>query len=180
MKKPLLQGAACLIGLLLLGSCYFTIEDDDGAGGPIISEPYYSYYEPVYMTREELKESIGTEAPRELGNVGKIWRSNNMLYINERYEGIHIIDNTNPANPQPVGFITIPGNIDMAAKGHMLYADSGPDLVAIDISNPENIRVADRSENTFLTSIITDPSGWQYLVNQGEDKFIVGFKIREE
>src|SRR5690606_23438324 len=46
------------------------------------------------------------------------------------------IDNRNPESPLKVGFIEIPGNIDMAVNGDILYVDSYLDLVGIDISNP--------------------------------------------
>lgn len=59
------------------------------------------------------------------------------MYINERFEGIHVIDNRDPSSPQNVAFLDIPGNIDLAVNGDALYADSYVDLVTIDISNPK-------------------------------------------
>jgi hypothetical protein len=35
----------------------------------------------------------------------------------------------------------LPGNVDIAVKGTMLYADFYSDLVAIDISDPKNAKV---------------------------------------
>ena len=59
-------------------------------------------------------------------------------------KGIHILDNTTPANPKNVAFIDIPGNMDLAVKGDILYADLYTDLVTLDISNP--LKVAVRSD----------------------------------
>ena len=54
-------------------------------------------------------------------------------------KGIHVIDNSNPSSPKNIAFIDIPGNIDLAVKGNMLYADLYTDLVTLDISNPLNV-----------------------------------------
>ena len=42
----------------------------------------------------------------------------------------------------------MPGNVDMAVKG-MLYADSYVDLLAVDISDMDNIREVKRIEDAF-------------------------------
>ncbi|HHN47860.1 MAG TPA: hypothetical protein ENN08_02830, partial [Bacteroidales bacterium] len=51
-------------------------------------------------------------------------------------QGIHVVDNSNPASPQIISFIAIPGNYDLAIRGNILFADSYIDLVALDISDP--------------------------------------------
>ena len=48
-----------------------------------------------------------------------------------------------------MGFIEIPGNVDMAIKDDILYADSYIDLVAIDISNVTNPIEVKRVEDVF-------------------------------
>ena len=66
-------------------------------------------------------------------NPGKIYFKEGYIFINEELKGIHVIDNRNPENPQNIGFIEIPGNVDIAIKNNTLYADSYIDLGAIDI-----------------------------------------------
>ena len=82
-------------------------------------------------------------------NPGKIYFKDNLLYINELNEGIHVVDNTDPASPQIMAFIEIPGNYDIAIRGNILFADSYIDLVALDISDPNNPVEIDRLENAF-------------------------------
>ena len=48
-----------------------------------------------------------------------------------------------------MGFIEIPGNMDMAIKNNILYADSYIDLVAIDISNVTSPIEVSRVEDVF-------------------------------
>jgi hypothetical protein len=87
--------------------------------------------------------------PVEIDTTGKIYVKDSYLYINELYDGIHVIDNTDPSSPERIAFIPIPGNVDMAIKGTTLYADSYVDLVAIDIADPLNAVEVARIEDAF-------------------------------
>lgn len=109
----------------------------------------YTYFKPIYTTAEDIRASFEFRQPEEIHFPGKIYLLGNYLFVNEIGEGIHVIDNTDPASPRKVGFINIPGNHDMAAKGNILYADSYIDLLAIDISNLEDIKIAKRMEGVF-------------------------------
>lgn len=109
----------------------------------------YTLYEPVYLPFEELRASVEMQAPKEIKEAGKIYIIDKYLLINEPNEGIHIYDNADPSAPRNISFINIPGNVDMAVKGNILYADSHIDLVAFDISNPANIVQVGRVENMF-------------------------------
>lgn len=109
----------------------------------------YTYMKPVYTTTEALRSAFEILPPQHIETPGKIYFLNNYLFINEPNEGIHIIDNTDPANPVNISFINIPGNFDLAAKGHILYADSYIDLLALDISDVHNVKEVKRIENVF-------------------------------
>jgi len=89
------------------------------------------------------------EPGKPLDNPGKIYLYGDYLLINEPQKGIHIIDNTNPSSPQPVHFINIPGNVDLAINTNILYADSYVDLLAFDIGNLANIQMVQRVEDVF-------------------------------
>jgi hypothetical protein len=101
----------------------------------------YTYFQPVYKTTAEIRANIKSNAPKAVTNPGKIYIKGNYIFLNEVNKGIHIIDNTNPASPKNFAFIDIPGNVDIAVKGNIMYADFYTDLVAMDISNPLNIVV---------------------------------------
>ena len=104
---------------------------------------------PVYMAYDDLRDAVKRTTSRELVNPGKIYFKDGYIFINESLKGVHIINNTDPRNPQNIGFIEIPGNADIAIKENTLYADSYIDLVAIDISNLNNIREVSRIEKVF-------------------------------
>jgi hypothetical protein len=109
----------------------------------------YTIHEPVYKTTAEVRANIKSNSPTPLQNPGKIYIRGQYIFLNEIDKGIHIIDNSHPAQPKNVAFIDIPGNVDLAIKGDMLYADLYTDLVAIDISNPLNVSVKKIVENVF-------------------------------
>lgn len=99
----------------------------------------YTWFEPVYKTRAEVRANIKSAAPRQVKAPGKLFVIGNYIFLNEINKGIHVINNGNPAAPVNIGFIDIPGNVDLAVKGNTLYADLYSDLVALDISNPLSV-----------------------------------------
>ena len=86
------------------------------------------------------------------------------LFINEYGKGIHVIDNSNPSNPEKVAFYEIMGNVDMAISGNVLFADSYIDLLAIDITDIENPVEIDRIENVF-PEIVPEGELWYPVCN---------------
>jgi len=109
----------------------------------------YVYYEPVYSTVEEIRAGVSLLSPQPVHAVGKIYFKDGIMYLNEPGQGIHIINNQNPANPVPLNFLKIPGNYDLAIKGNTLYADSYVDLVAFDVSDLSAIQEVNRIGGVF-------------------------------
>ncbi len=109
----------------------------------------YTWFEPVYKTTAEVRANIKTSAARDVKAPGKLYVIGNYIFLNEINKGVHVINNTNPAAPVNTGFIEIPGNIDMAVKGNILYADLYTDLVALDISNPLQVIKTKIVDNVF-------------------------------
>ncbi|SDM20448.1 hypothetical protein SAMN05421823_11198 [Catalinimonas alkaloidigena] len=106
-------------------------------------------YKPVYLRRSQLESSIRLEEPRDLKNLAKIYYKEGFLFITEQYEGVHLIDNRNPAQPQKLAFLRVYGSVDLAMKGHTLYVDNAVDLVAIDLSEVEQPRIVSRVRHAF-------------------------------
>jgi hypothetical protein len=133
------------LGSTLLGACtndWDEIQQREAFPGKVKG------LRPVYMSKEEMSK-IESGNVQDLKNPGKIYVRGHFLFINERGKGIHIIDNKDPVNPDPVSFIHIYGNVDMAVTGNFLYADNGPDMVTLDITDPYNVKVLKRIENIF-------------------------------
>jgi hypothetical protein len=109
----------------------------------------YTYFEPVYTTKAEVKASIALKGPQPIINAGRIYFKDGILFINESGKGIHIIDNHDPSHPMPLSFLNIPGNFDLSIIRSTLYADSFVDLISFDISNLQDIKEIGRMEGLF-------------------------------
>jgi hypothetical protein len=103
---------------------------------------------PVYISKAQAY-TITIESPRTMDNPGKIYIMGSYLFIVERSEGVHVIDNSNPSSPVKLKFIGIPGVIDVAVKGHTLYADNITDLLTLDISDVNNITLDKRIKDVY-------------------------------
>jgi hypothetical protein len=124
---------------------FFVLIAIQGSSG----DDYYDYYA-VYMDRTNLEKSVsyietGIEVT-EMKNPGKIYYRHPYLFINEKYKGVHVIDNTDPVKPVEKGFIVAPGCLDMAVKGNIIYLDNAVDMVSFDLSTKE---VTKRITNVF-------------------------------
>jgi len=100
--------------------------------------PVRDSYTPVFMHRDVLEKSVSyIPGARDMVRTGKIYFRAPYIFINERYKGVHVINNSNPARPVKEGFILAPGCIDMAVKGHILYLDNAVDLVSFDLDSKQ-------------------------------------------
>ena len=108
-----------------------------------------SLYKPIIMDRTEMEQAVIMMEARPLTRTGKIYQRGQYLFISELYEGVHLINNIDPAHPINEGFIRIPGCVDIAAKGATLYANSAVDLLAIDLNALPEISITSRSRETF-------------------------------
>ncbi|MFP2997168.1 hypothetical protein ABN763_14725 [Spongiivirga sp. MCCC 1A20706] len=160
-----------VITVLFFSSC----NDDDDR---------YADYEvatAITMTRAEFRESVDVIPPKPIDESGKIYAYNNLIFVNDKSQGIHVINNANPAAPQKISFLKIPGNVDISIKDDVLYADSVTDLVVFDISNITDIKQTNRLENVFPGQIV-----WPFSAdivegyNYGSDEIVIGWDIRTE
>lgn len=145
--------------LFLLASC---VKDD------CTRVMTYTKYTPIYKTLDEIRVDPAVEAARDLKKPGKIYLYGNLILINEQGEGVHVIDNANPASPNKLAFISIPGNIDIAMSGNTLYADNYIDLLAIDVTDIQNVRLKKRVTNAFPNYGV-DPDKGILVAYDGEE-----------
>ncbi|HXL56939.1 MAG TPA: hypothetical protein VN958_11810, partial [Chitinophagaceae bacterium] len=146
MKKNihglLLQIIGIICTLLFLLSC--TKDKNDS------NTRTYTIYSPVYKSKTGVLASINGVSTTAIEHAGKLYIKDNFIYLNEVNKGIHIIDNSNPAHPVQIAFLSIPGNLDIAVKGNILYADMYNDLLALDITDPHHVKIT-HTINNFLT-----------------------------
>ncbi len=141
----------------------------------------YKVNSPVYMTKSEFRNSVKVLKSESISNPGKIYFKDHYIFINEPLKGIHVIDNTNPSAPVNVTFISIPGNVDMAIKDSILYADSFVDLVAMNISDINNIYETGRIDSIFPYSLPPLPKENNFPINSVDASkgIVVGWVTKE-
>jgi len=133
---------------------------------------------PVYLSFNEFRTSFAKSDPVEISRPGKIYFKDNYLFVNEVGKGIHVIDNSDPANPVKKAFYEIIGNVDMAIRGNVLYADSYIDLVAIDISDIENPVEIGRIENIFPEVVPEGDVWYPYAMVDKSEGVIIDWEVR--
>ena len=135
-------------------------------------------YKPQYVSLAQI-ENITGGSPRTLRNPGRVLVYNNLLVVNELFEGVHIIDNTDPRNPLPLAFISILGCVEIDLKGSILYADNYTDLVTIDISNLSTVQVTSRTRNVFVPTAYPPASDAYFECPNSLQGVVVGWTYEE-
>ncbi|TXB66337.1 LVIVD repeat-containing protein [Phaeodactylibacter luteus] len=113
---------------------------------------------PVYAEGEW--QTIESGPPQGIVELNKIYYKDSLIFVGEAQRGIHVIDNRDPAQPEPIAFISITGNSDIAIKGNVLFANNLSDLVALDISDVRNVSVISRTPGVFPASGLELPAGY--------------------
>ena len=134
---------------------------------------------PVYMPFDEFRSSFEKSDPIEISHPGKMYFKDGYLFINEHGKGIHVIDNSDPANPEKIAFYEIMGNVDMAISGNILFADSYVDLLSIDITDINNPVEIDRIENVFPEIVPEGEFWYPYAMVDKSKGIIVDWKVKK-
>ena len=140
-NKYIMKLAIIILSLLMYGtrSCYR-------------SQNNYNYkvwgYKPVYSNDAQLK-MVSYDTPHAVKKAGKIYVYGNYILQNEIGEGIHVIDNSNPATAKRIGFIKMIGSNEISVRNNILYTNSYRDIVAINISSLTQPIEISRTTNAF-------------------------------
>ena len=144
MEKTKLMVISLII--CLQSCCPFLVDcdnDDD-------FEEVFNEYEPILLDRENFENSVSIKDPTSINISGKIYISNNLLFINEVHKGFHVYDNSDPSSPTPIKFLEVPGSTDLAIRNNILYINQATDLIAIEYDNLTNeIELTKRVINVF-------------------------------
>ncbi len=135
---------------------------------------------PIYMSYETLRSAVKSTSPQTLANPGKIYFKDNYLFVVEKLRGIHILDLTTPTNPKNVGFIEVPGCIDLAIKNNILFADSYVDLVAIDVSDISKIKEVNRVKNALAYTVPQINDKYRVKEVDKEKGVVIGWELVTE
>jgi len=168
--------------LKILFSCFIVFgffscsEDDPGKYAD------YLVARPLTISVQEFKNGVDIVTPQPIAESGKIYAYQDYIFVNDKFKGVHVIDNSNPASPRKVSFIKIAGNVDISIKNDFLYADSLTDLIVLDISDINNIQIVNRLEDVLRDNVvwpleadIFEYGDWNY-----EDNVLIGWEVTTE
>ena len=110
---------------------------------------------PVTMPLSELRSSFAVSAAKQIEQAGKIAIYKEFLFVIERGEGIHILDNSQPSSPFGIKFIELKGCHDVSIRSNILYAGNGPDLISISLEDLNNIKVVGRIKDAMNLDLVT-------------------------
>jgi hypothetical protein len=136
------------------------------------------------MDRTVMEGTVGYFAAQPIKEPGKIYVKGSYIFISEKYQGIHIIDNHIPTAPVKIGFFRVPGCVDMAVKGNVLYVDNAVDLVAISYDTVvwTNSKISSRIRDVFpeLSPPESQYIPWEFTKDvRPKNTIIIGWKLKE-
>lgn len=139
--------------------------------------------EPVYLTYRQLRDAFALQSARPLDQLGRIYLYGDFIFLNERNQGLHIIDNRNPQLPVNAGFLRIPGNTEVAIRDNYLYADSYVDLITLDLNDPSNIQLVSRQEDIFPYDAFQNIPyniSFRYYDTDASQGVVVGYRLTDD
>ena len=165
-----------LLSLLILFSLISCNEDEPGDYAD------YLVARPLTMSMEEFKNGVDVTVPVPIDESGKIYAYRDYIFVNDKYRGVHVIDNRDPSSPEKVAFIKIAGNVDISVKDDYLYADSLTDLIVLDISDIDNIRIVNRLENVLRDNVVwpMEAQIFEYHDWGNPDQVLIGWEVTTE
>lgn len=164
--------------LVVLPIAFISCDDTD-------DDSQYADYlvaRPITISKAEFKNSVDVVAPLPVEESGKIYTYKNYIFVNDKYRGIHVVDNTNPKAPKKISFIKIPGNVDISVKDDHLFADSLNDLVVLDISDISHIKMLNRLENVLAENVFwpTEADIYEWEDVDYDKEIVVGWVSKTE
>lgn len=165
MKKSYYSVLGSLLLLSTFSSCI-----QDKCTETFVYQVYEARARPVAELRALEPEA---ETPRDVCTPGNIYVYGPYLMIAEVEEGLHILNNADPANPINLGFLPVPGLTNMAVRNNILYVNSYMDLLTFQLDNPEQPQFLNRLEGVFQSyTFIQDQSG--------EDRVVIDYVATNE
>lgn len=168
MKKA----AIYLLLVFLFQSCWRNNVDDE------VLQPAPSAYIPITQKRVEFEKTIVLKEAQPIVTSGKIYVKDDFIFLNELAKGFHIINNTDPENPEPIGYVEVLLATDLAIRDRIFYVHHAVDLVSFTFSETKNqLIILHRERNVFPELFSPDGFPADYY-DVPEDEIIIGYQLQ--
>lgn len=124
-------------------------------------------WKPVYSVDSSYRKLSYQNSPAPVKNAGKIYVYGKYIFQADMGSGIHVIDNTIPAEAKRIGFLAVNGCEEIAIRGRYLYTNNYYDLITVDISNPIEAKEVSREKNAFYTPNLPVNHTWELPPDTG-------------
>ena len=139
--------------VLLIITVFFSLSSCWTKPKPVTNPNYYNKRvwgnKPIYDAVAAAKTIVYIDSALPVIMPGNIYAKGNFIYQLEIGKGIHVIDNTLPAQAFRTGFITVNGSSQISIKDNFLFTNSYDDLVVVDISNNNTVTEVKRVLGAF-------------------------------
>lgn len=159
-----------IINCLIIVCSLFCLTGCEPDGSPPPAEVIG--YAPVYVKKVG-NDTIRFVDSRPTVNGGKIYLKGNILYQVEQFEGIHIIDVSDPENAIKIGFYEIFGCNQITMEGKYMYVNSLRDFLVIDVSQLSAPEIINFYPDYFEAFSFPAPPGSGYFECVDPSKGIV-------
>ncbi len=157
MKKLLLNGVIFLGLIAVLIGCRSECKQT----------LYYTANVPVYASKASIRDAVTVETSLAVDSVAEMLSYKETLFLRNGTDGIHVIDNTDPSNPDNHAYIKIVPCFAMETNDDQLYVIQGTDLVVFDLSDVRNPVVKHRVNDLYNSDFAKG------------DSFVVGYEQQE-
>lgn len=147
--------------------------------------PTYNYgkvwgNKPIYSATVDAKQIAYIDSAFPVVVPGNIYAKGNRIYQLEIGRGIHVIDNSVPAQAHRIGFIRVNGSSQISIRDNYVYTNSYDDLVVIDISNAGTVTVVKRLPGAFPEGYsnyyLVQPEESGYYECPNQDSVVIGWR----
>jgi hypothetical protein len=108
----------------------------------------FQAYVPVYAKPTDVT-NIGVEPAKTIQKPGKIYVIGSILLQNDVNKGVHIINISNPRQPQKLAFLRVPWSTEIVVKDNYLYVNNYNDLLVFSLTDVQNPALVKRIANVF-------------------------------
>ena len=158
--KNLLQSLLAFLAIsVLTGSCQSNCT----------KKIYYTAKEPIYEHMDAIRDQVRSVESKPLGfNIEEMAVNEGWIFLRDSNAGIHVIDARLPGSAINHSYINMPGCLGITAWNNYLYAVQGRDIIALNVSDPNNVVVEGRSPSGLNRDFVR------------QDSFIVGYREYEK
>lgn len=127
----------------------------------------------------DIINNITNLPPQSLKTGGKVYIYADYLFQIELNEGIHVYK-LDGAEYKQHTFLQIFGAQEISIRSNKLYTNNFEDLVSIDISDIQNVKVLDRIEKVFHLNFNLPPSkGYFECIDESKGR-VVNWQLKEQ